>query len=118
MEGAGPDTPKGGRKYDNRQEKEDAGDLEPKNATHAAEGAQETAYAAGDSPGDLPSGLTGGATLRGGIGNRLARGGACGGLCAGRRMLTRDAPGNPQADAQGAANGVRLHSVYDGSSGF
>jgi hypothetical protein len=38
-------------------------------------------------------------------------------LRSGSHALACDAPGNSEADAQGAAYGVRFHSVYDGISG-
>src|ERR1035441_8131893 len=122
---AGPGSPEGRGKDDYGQEKEDAGDFKPEDAAYAAEGAQKAANAACDAPGCLSGRLTGDAALGGSVGNWAAGqvgrghtrcGGTDGGFCIGSGALACDAPGNPQADAQSAADGVRLHSVYDGSS--
>jgi hypothetical protein len=112
---AGPGSPQGRGKDQHEQQEEDAGDFKPQDAAYAAKGAQKAAYAARDAPGCLAGGLTSGAVLGGSAGSwaggQVGRGHTrCG-------ALAGDARGNPQADAQSAADGVRLHSVYDGSSG-
>ena len=42
----------------------------------------------------------------------FVRGALAGGCCA----LAGDAAGNAQSDSQGAADGARFHSIYDGTS--
>src|ERR1700691_6002151 len=116
---ARPGAPQGRAKDDDGQEKEDAGHLKPQNAAYAAKGAQKAAYAACDTLGRLCGCLTGGPALGGGVGNRADGPGHRGHSrrgCAGCGALAGDASGNPQANAQGAADGVRFHSIYDGSS--
>lgn len=114
---AGPGAPKRGGKDQNRQEEEDAGDLKPENASHTAKGPQKTSHATGNAAGDLSGSLTGSAVLSSGgssslwVGRRLG-----GGFNASGCTLACDAPGDPQPDAQSAADGVRFHSIYDGSS--
>lgn len=113
---AGPGAPKCGGKHQNRQEKEDAGDLKPQDAAHSAERAQKTSHAARNAPGNLSGSLTGGSVLSCGFGN-LSRCGRPGrGLGACSNLLAGDAPGDPQPNPQSAADGVRFHSIYDGSS--
>jgi hypothetical protein len=122
---AGPGSPEGWSKDDYGQEKEDAGDFKPEDAAYAAKGAQKAANAACDAPGCLSGRLTGGAALGGSAGSwaggqvgggHTRCGSTDGGFCIGSGALAGDAPDNAQANAQGAADGVRLHSVYDGSS--
>lgn len=110
---AGPGAPERRTKHDHGQEEEDPCDLKHEFATHAAEGTQKTADAANDSPRNPSGDLTGCLALLGGL---PVRGGTGGVLCGCGGALAGDAPGDPQADTEGAANCVSLHSVYDGSS--
>jgi len=131
---SGPNSPP--HKNRHKDQKKDAGNLEPENAAYAAEGTQESTHAAAHgTPGlaqRLPSlnrgvgcCLGGGAvlvvgTLGLGAGNwsrlmQLRSGGRR--LSVGRQELPGHAPGDAHSDAQGAANHARSHSVYDGSSG-
>lgn len=117
-------TPQGRRKGQHRQQKEDAGHLQPQDAAYAAKRAQKTANPLRySSPGPrrgppcslrrcssgISRAVSGG---RGGLRNCLWR---CG-LRSGRQALAGNASGHAQTDAQGAANGLRSHPVYDGSS--
>lgn len=103
---AGPGSPKGGGKDDHGQEKKDAGYFKPQGASDATEGAQKAFDALGNTTRCAPRGVTGAAAL-GGRGGLLSRRGAFAG---------GDPSGDPQADAQYATDGVRFHSIYDGSS--
>lgn len=116
LEPTGPYTPEGGSKDDDRQEEENAGDFKPEDAAYAAEGAQETAYAACDAAGSLASHLTCRAVLYSCGCGGLWSGLASRSLGAGRYLLAGDAPGDTQADSESATDGVGFHTVYDGSS--
>jgi hypothetical protein len=106
---AGPGAPKRGGKHNHRQQKEDTGNLEPEDAAHPAKGTQKSTHATGNAARCLPGSLTGGPALSGSGWLRRRRVGS--GFCAGSHALTGDAPGDPQANPQSAANGVRFHSV-------
>jgi hypothetical protein len=112
---AGPNAPEGWPKDDHGKKKEDAADFEPQDAAHPAKRAQKAADTAGKAAAGLAGRPSGGAGW-GGRGNWLGRWPAGRRLCAARHALARDAPGYAQADAQGAADGLGSHSVYDGSS--
>lgn len=103
---ARPGAPKGGGKDDHRQEKKDTGDFKPKGASDAGEGAQKAADALGNTAGCPPRNVTRAAPL-GRSGSLLSRRGA---------FAAGDPAGDPQADAQNTTDGVRFHSIYDGSS--
>jgi len=111
-----PGAPKRGCKDQNRQEKEDAGDFKPEDAAYSSEGAQKASHATGNAASDLSGSLTGSAVLSSSGGCSLRVPWRIGGFSAGGYALTRDAPGDAHADAQSAADGVRFHSIYDGSS--
>jgi hypothetical protein len=113
---AGPGAPKRGGKHNHRQQKEDSGDLKPQDAAHPAKGAQKTAHATGNSARYLSGSLPGSPALSGSGCNRRGRGLFGSGFSAGGHALACNTPGDPQADPQSAANGVRFHTVYDGSS--
>jgi len=119
------DAPKRGRKNHHRQEKEHAHHFKPQDAAHTAEGPQKTAYPARNRPcghsGHTACGrgiLCRGAALGCLVGSGAGSGAAwsCGVLCAGHCALAGDPSRYAQANAQGAANGVWFHPVYDGSS--
>jgi len=112
---ARPHAPERGAKSNHRQQKEDAGHFQPENTAHAAEGAQKAAHAASHASGCLSGSLSYGPVRRC-IVRRRTRRSAGRSRCARSSVLAGNPPGNPQADAQGAANGVRFHSIYDGSS--
>ena len=130
MRVVGDGAPKRGSEDDDGKQKEDAGDFEPENTAHAAEGTQESAHAAAHGTpglyGGARCGLAGGAvwvvrTLGLGAGNWsvLMHLRHCGrGLRGSRQALPGHAPGDADSDAQGAANPARSHTVYDGSSGL
>jgi hypothetical protein len=116
-------APKRWGKDNHRQQKKDAGDLEPKNSAHASEWPQKAshalAHAASGLRRELPGSLRGGAVPDGGVaylggrcsrrtGNRLRLGG---------NPLSSYASGDSNSNAQCTADGSRSHSVYDGSSG-
>ena len=113
-------------KTNGEQKKEEAGDFEPNDAAYALEGTQDSANAAaGLLPGlgcDLLDrlacrlGLLETAGERHGLPCTGARD-AGAGLRMSCHPLPHNAPGDANADAQGAANDSRSHSVYDGSSG-
>lgn len=103
---AGPVEPQSPGKDDCEEGKEDAGNLEPEEAAHAAKGAQKPAHPAGDAPGSPAGCLTRGAAL--GSGCCL---GACLSGRTGSDALTGDAACDPHAGAQSAANGVSFHCV-------
>ena len=107
----GADTPKRWRKDDYGQQEEDAGDLEPEDSADAAKGFKESAQATAEAARSLAGYLTSGAgcRLRGGLVGR--------GLGSGGYALASDSSGDAQADAESAADVLRFHSVYDGSSG-
>ena len=127
-----PGAPKRGSEDNDGEKKKDAGDLEPKNAAHAAEWTQQSAHAAAHgTPGlaqRLPClnrraacRLAGGAVLASRAGNRsglmhLRSGGR--GLRVGRQVMPSHTPNDAHSNAQGAANHARSHTVYDGSSGL
>ena len=99
-------VPKRGSENDDGKEKKDAGNLEPENAAHAAEGAQKAAHAAAHGSTGLDCGagcrLAGGAVLVRGAGNRsrlmhLGSGGR--GLCGNCQALPSHAPGDAHSDA-------------------
>jgi hypothetical protein len=113
---AGPGAPERGGKHHHRQEKKDAGDLKPENAAHPAKGTQKTAHAAGNTARYLSGSLAGRPALNSTTRDLRARWRIGSGFRAGGNALTGDAPGDPQTDSQSAANGVRFHTVYDGSS--
>ncbi len=94
-----------------KEEEEDTGDFKPEDAAHAAERLKKAAQAAAEAARSLAGHIAGGAGcgLRGGL--------AGGGLGSGGNALAGDTPGYAQSDAQSAADLLRLHSVYDGSSG-
>ena len=117
VEAAGPDAPQSGGKDDDGQEEENAGDFKPENSAYTAEGLQETAYAAGDAPGDLTGRLPFGAALRDGFSGWLLRRRVGCSSRTGSDSLAGNASGDAKTDAEGAADGFRFHSVYDGSSG-
>jgi len=114
---AGPDAPERRRKDDDGEKEEDARDFKPHNTANAAKGTQEAAHAASDPSRCLSGGLAGCAVLgvswpRGRTGCRRVRyRSACSPVYAGSHALAGNATRDPQADAQKAANGVRLHSV-------
>lgn len=116
-------SPERGSKDNDRQEKEDAGDLEPEDSAHAAKGPEESPYAlANAAPGlgcDLARGLPGGPTLHAVCLclSRLRLRCARGGLSLSRNSLPCDSPGDSNSNAQGPPNVARFHTVYDGSSG-
>jgi len=114
---ARPGAPEGHAKNQYEEKKEDAGNFEPQNTAYAAEGAQKTAHATGNAATGLTGSSSGGSALNGRTCGRLSWGGVGRSLGSGSHALACDAPGNAEADAQGAADGVRFHSVYDGSSG-
>jgi len=123
---SGPVLPQAQSEDSGEQKKEEAGDLEPNDAAYAAEGTQESSNApVGPLPGlgcDLLDRLacslglleTGG-ERHGRAHTGARRAGA--GLRMSGNPLPHDAPGDANADAQGAANDSRSHTVYDGSSG-
>jgi hypothetical protein len=112
-----PGAPEGRAKDQHEEEEEDACNLKPQDAAYAAEGTQKTTYTTGDATAGLTGSSPGGAALNGRVGRLLDLRRAGGGLRSGRDALASDAPGDAEADAQGASDGVRFHSVYDGSSG-
>lgn len=116
FEPTAPDAPQGGRKDKHGQEKEDAGNFKPEDASYAAEGLKETADAAGNAARGLSGCLTGGAVLRRSVNVRPLSRIACDGMGFGGCMLAGDAPGDTQADSQGAADGVRPHTIYNSGS--
>jgi hypothetical protein len=103
---AGPGSPKGWGKDDHGQEKKDAGYFKPQGAADAAKRAQKASDALGNTARCAPRSVTGAAAL-GRSGSPLSRRGAFAG---------GDPSGDPQADAQNTTDGVRFHSIYDGSS--
>ncbi len=114
---AGPRPPKRGGKHNHRQQKEDSRDLKPQDAPHPAKWAKKAANATRNAPCHLSCSLTGGPVLSGSGGSSLwVDRRMCGSFSAGGHALTGNAPGDPQPDPQSASNGVRFHSVYDGSS--
>ena len=123
---SGPVLPKAQSEDGGEQKKEEACDFEPNDAAYTLEGTQESAHApAGALPGlgcDLLHGLGCSLGLLETAGERhgLPYAGARD-AGAGLRMschpLPHNAPGDANADAQGAANDSRSHPVYDGSSG-
>jgi hypothetical protein len=113
---AGLGAPKRWGKHNHRQEKEDAGDLKPQDAAHPAEGAKKTADATGNTARYLPGSLTGGPALSGSSSSLGGARGLGGSFRASGHALAGNPPGDPQPDPQGSANGVRFHTVYDGSS--
>ena len=112
-----PRAPEGHAKNQHEEEEEDTCNLKPKDAAYAAEGAQKTTHTTGDAAAGFTGSSPSGAALNGRIGRLpdLRRAGR--GLRSDRDALACDSPGNAEADAQGASDGVRFHSVYDGSSG-
>lgn len=102
----GTNTPQRGRKDEDRQQKKAAHDLQPKSVADAAEGAQKSSHAARQSAAGLPSGLT-----RRAAGRQTGSGMGCG-----LGGLANDAAGDAHPNAQYASDGLRFHSVYDGSS--
>jgi len=122
----GAGVPHGGRKDDDRQHEEDAGDLKPEDAADAAEGVQKAADATGHAPRGFSGGVPGfaacGARIDMRIDMRICRRMSsllrrrCRMRLAGK-MPACDAPGYAESNAQGAPDGLRFHSVYDGSSG-
>ena len=131
----GPDSPPCKNRH--KDKKNDAANLEPENATHAAEGTQKAAHAAAHGTSGVAHRLP---SVNRGAGCRLAGGaalvlstrglGACNwsrlmhlrsrgrGLRVTLQKLPGHAPGDAHSDAKGAANHARSHSVYDGSSGL
>ncbi len=106
MKIAGPGSPKGGGENDHGQEKKDAGYFQPQCASDAAKGAQKAFEAPGNTARCTPRGVTGTAAL-----------GSSGSLLGRRGIFARGDPaGDPQADAENTTDGVRFHSIYDGSS--
>ena len=116
-------SPQRGGKNDRRKQKQDAGDFEPENSSHAAKGAQESADAAGH-------GLPGvGGSVGGRLGGRLYLDSGSGKrrglrglqnprlLRVGRNPQADNSSGHADSDAESPANGARSHTVYDGSSG-
>lgn len=104
--------PDRGAEDDHGQEEEDAGDLKPKDSADAAEGAQKSANAAGDAARCFTGCLAGGTVLSGNGWGWWAGYG----LCAGGYALACHASGDAESDAEGAANGLRLHFEFDGNS--
>lgn len=115
---AGPNAPQRGRKNHHGQKEENAHHFKPQNSAHAAKGPQKPAHAARNSAGGRAGGSAGILAGRASLGcdirssatrsRRTLRTGNC--------MPARNSPRNAQADAQGAADGVWFHSVYDVSS--
>ena len=121
----GPGLPKAQRKKGCEQKKECAGDLKPDDATNPAKGPQEAADSLADAATCLSCDARGSSCLRLNLGDAVGgRNGlavnmrrACGGLRSTHDSSAGDAPCNANADAQSAADVLRSHSVYDGSSG-
>ena len=116
LQHAGPHPPKVRGENDHRQQKKDAGHLQPQNAADATEGAQKPAYSPDNASARLPRNPPGRAALLGIYGDWLARPSAGRGLRLGRHVLAGHATRDPQADAQGPTDGLRFHFEYDGSS--
>ena len=113
-----PRAPGDGRKDHDKKQEKDAGDFEPQDSAHPAKRTQESSHAASHPAGRASCRLAGGAPpgsrIRSSgpprVGNgrrrrvRLCLGAAC-------DFLPDNAPRYAQSDAQGAANGVWLHSL-------
>lgn len=95
---------------ENRQQKEDARDLEPENAPYAAKRAQKAANSLGNAATGAADGLPCGSSLPC---NRCV---PCGRCRWARELPASGTAGNANSNAQCAANGLRFHSVYDGNS--
>ena len=97
MSKTAPGAPDRGGKNNDRKQKEDASDFQPKNPAHAAERPQEST----DSSGYVPRRLPGGSASCGCIHTAGARfGGLCarGRVCTGSHLLACNAPGYPQSN--------------------
>jgi hypothetical protein len=102
-------TPERGREDEHRKEEENAGNLKPKNAAHAAEGLQKSAQAARKTTSGFSRCLTPRSELMGPAIDRPlgARGGGIG--LFGSQTLTRNTACHSQSDSKYAANGFRSH---------
>jgi hypothetical protein len=120
MREAEPRAPHRGGKNHRRQQKEDSRDFKPQNPAHAAKWAQKTADPASQSPAGPRRSLchchrrSATDVCRHSL--RLCNCLIPSGLCTCRQALTGDSSGDAEPDAQGPANGLRSHPVYDGSS--
>ena len=122
-------------KHHHRQREEDAGNLKPQNAPDALEGPQKPSHAASQAAGRLAGNVDGGPyrltrLLCPAGGRRLAQlallarsvgGGALPGHAFSchsfsGHTFSGHTSGDAESDAQGAANGLRLHSQFDGNS--
>ena len=122
----GPALPKAQHEEGCEQKEECAGDLEPDDATYAAKGPQEAADSLADAAAFLSRDTCGSSYLRLNLGDAVGGRGGLGvdvrrarwGLRGACNPLAGNAPGDANADAQSAANVLRSHPVYDGSSGL
>lgn len=117
----GPHPPQIRAKDDYRQKEEDAGNLEPNDATDTTEGAKKTAHATGNPPTGSSSGMRCGLDAICCVGNGLRLGLIRGlpwrgGFCRGGKPLAGHLPHDPHPGAKHPANKLSSHTVYDGSS--
>ena len=113
-----PHTPQGGRKGDYREQEECAHNLQPDDAAYTAEGAEKTAYTFSNIAGrdfGTRRRSRGIGTLNGRVSDGLRLRGACS-LRTVCNVLPGHAAGYANSYAQNPANGLRFHSIYDGSS--
>lgn len=96
-------SPRGGPEDDDGEKKKHAGHFEPENSADARKRANEAADAFAEIACGLAGDLAGGAASLGGkwIASR--------GLGSRGEALAGEASGNAEADAEGAADGLRLH---------